>query len=165
MRVANFKGPRLAVLWIALVTVPLAALAKKARARPLAPDSRSTCSRGEWNEPASYLAPALALCTLRTDALADASFETCAPARFFDLITIVVLDNSSAVSTGVTNTARKSSVSAAITSLAGPKKATGALLLVSPTPTTIHNYKAKAPPAAPPSMVQGMPLKSKTPNS
>ena len=47
--------------------------------------------------------------------------------QLFDLITIVVLDNSSAVSTGVTNTTRKSSVSAAVTSLAGPKSPTGAL--------------------------------------
>ena len=47
--------------------------------------------------------------------------------QVYDLIKIVVLDNSSAVSTGVTNTARKSSVSAAVTSLAGPKSATGAL--------------------------------------
>jgi len=47
--------------------------------------------------------------------------------QLYDLITIVVSDNSSAVSTGVTNTARKSSVSASVTSLAGPKSATGAL--------------------------------------
>lgn len=47
--------------------------------------------------------------------------------QLYDLITVVVLDNSSAVSTGVTNTARKSSVSAAVTSLAGPKSPTGAL--------------------------------------
>jgi flagellar L-ring protein FlgH len=47
--------------------------------------------------------------------------------QVYDLVTIVVLDNSSAVSTGVTNTARKSSVSASVTSLAGPKSATGAL--------------------------------------
>jgi flagellar L-ring protein precursor FlgH len=47
--------------------------------------------------------------------------------QLYDLITIVVSDNSSAVSTGVTNTARKSNVSASVTSLAGPKSATGAL--------------------------------------
>jgi flagellar L-ring protein precursor FlgH len=47
--------------------------------------------------------------------------------QLYDLITIVVLDNSSAVSTGVTNTTRKSSVNAAITSLAGPKSPSGAL--------------------------------------
>ncbi len=47
--------------------------------------------------------------------------------QVYDLVTIVVLDNSSAVSTGVTNTARKSSVAAAVTSLAGPKSPTGAL--------------------------------------
>jgi flagellar L-ring protein precursor FlgH len=47
--------------------------------------------------------------------------------QVYDLVTIVVLDNSSATSRGVTNTARKSNVNAAITSLAGPKSATGAL--------------------------------------
>lgn len=47
--------------------------------------------------------------------------------QLYDLITIVVLDNSSAVSTGATNTARKSSVAASITSLVGPKSPTGAL--------------------------------------
>jgi flagellar L-ring protein FlgH len=45
----------------------------------------------------------------------------------YDLVTIIVTDNSSAVSTGVTNTSRKSSASAAVTSLFGPKSATGAL--------------------------------------
>jgi flagellar L-ring protein FlgH len=44
-----------------------------------------------------------------------------------DLVTIVVLDNSSAVSTGATNTSRKSSAQASITSLAGLKSASGAL--------------------------------------
>ena len=44
-----------------------------------------------------------------------------------DLVTIVVTENTSAVSTGVTNTSRKSSVSSAVTSLWGPTKATGAL--------------------------------------
>jgi flagellar L-ring protein precursor FlgH len=47
--------------------------------------------------------------------------------QLYDLITIVVLDNSSATSRGVTNTARKSSVNASVTSLAGPKSATSAL--------------------------------------
>jgi len=45
----------------------------------------------------------------------------------YDLVTIVVTDNSSAVSTGVTNTSRKSSANASVTSLFGPKSATGAL--------------------------------------
>jgi flagellar L-ring protein precursor FlgH len=47
--------------------------------------------------------------------------------QVYDLVTIVVLDNSSATSTGVTNTARKSSVAASVTALAGPKSATSAL--------------------------------------
>jgi len=44
-----------------------------------------------------------------------------------DLVTIVVSEQTSAVSTGVTNTSRKSSASAAVTSLFGPTKTTGAL--------------------------------------
>jgi|SRR5580658_2829226 flagellar L-ring protein precursor FlgH len=47
--------------------------------------------------------------------------------QVYDLVTVVVLDNSSAASTGTTNTQRKSSVAASVTSLLGPKSATGAL--------------------------------------
>ncbi len=47
--------------------------------------------------------------------------------QVLDLVTILVSDTSSAVSTGVTNTSRKSSASASISSLLGPKSATGAL--------------------------------------
>ncbi len=61
-----------------------------------------------------------------TGRLSDAVRDVRA-SQVYDLVTIVVLDNSSAVSTGVTNTARKSSVAAAVTSLAGPKSPTGAL--------------------------------------
>jgi flagellar L-ring protein precursor FlgH len=44
-----------------------------------------------------------------------------------DLVTIVVAEQASAVATGATQTSRKSSVQSAVTSLAGPKSATGAL--------------------------------------
>ncbi|HUA20746.1 MAG TPA: flagellar basal body L-ring protein FlgH [Bryobacteraceae bacterium] len=47
--------------------------------------------------------------------------------QLYDLVTILVSDTTSAVSTGVTNTQRKSSVNASVTSLFGPKSATGAL--------------------------------------
>jgi flagellar basal body L-ring protein FlgH len=47
--------------------------------------------------------------------------------QVYDLITIVVSDNSSAVSTGGTNTTRKSSLQSSITALAGLKSPTGAL--------------------------------------
>jgi flagellar L-ring protein FlgH len=47
--------------------------------------------------------------------------------QVYDLVTIVVLDNSSATSTGATNTARKSSINASVTALAGLKSAAGAL--------------------------------------
>ncbi len=58
--------------------------------------------------------------------LAD-GFRDVRASQTYDLVTILVSDKASAVSTGVTNTSRKSSVSAAITSLFGPKSATGAL--------------------------------------
>jgi flagellar L-ring protein FlgH len=47
--------------------------------------------------------------------------------QLYDLITIVVSDNLSAVSSGVTNTQRKSSVNASVSSLFGPKSPKGAL--------------------------------------
>jgi len=58
--------------------------------------------------------------------LAD-GFRDVRASQIYDLVTIVVSDSSSAVSTGVTNTSRKSSAQASVTSLAGPKSATGAL--------------------------------------
>jgi flagellar L-ring protein precursor FlgH len=44
-----------------------------------------------------------------------------------DLVTIVVAEQASAVATGATQTSRKSSTTNSVTSLAGPKSATGAL--------------------------------------
>ena len=58
--------------------------------------------------------------------LAD-GFRDVRASQVFDLVTIVVSDTSSAVSTGATNTSRKSNVNASVTSLFGPKSATGAL--------------------------------------
>jgi flagellar L-ring protein precursor FlgH len=58
--------------------------------------------------------------------LAD-GFRDVRASQTFDLVTILVSDTSSAVSTGATNTSRKSSVNASVTSLFGPKSATGAL--------------------------------------
>ncbi len=48
-------------------------------------------------------------------------------ARVSDLVTIVVSDQASAVSTGTTKTSRKSSAQASVTSLAGPLRAAGPL--------------------------------------
>lgn len=47
--------------------------------------------------------------------------------QVLDLVTILVSDTSSAVSSGVTNTSRKSSAKASVSSLFGPKSAAGAL--------------------------------------
>jgi flagellar L-ring protein precursor FlgH len=61
-----------------------------------------------------------------TGRLAD-GFRDVRANQVYDLVTIIVSDNSSAVSTGTTNTTRKSSAKASVTSLAGPKSAAGAL--------------------------------------
>ncbi len=58
--------------------------------------------------------------------LAD-GFRDVRASQMYDLVTIVVSDSSSAVSTGVTNTSRKSSAQSSVTALFGPKSATGAL--------------------------------------
>ncbi len=61
-----------------------------------------------------------------TGRLAD-GFRDVRANQVYDLVTIVVADNSSAVSTGSTNTSRKSNANASVTSLAGPKSIGGAL--------------------------------------
>ncbi len=58
--------------------------------------------------------------------LAD-GFRDVRASQVFDLVTIIVSDKASAVSTGGTNTSRKSNANASVTSLAGPTKVTGAL--------------------------------------
>ena len=54
--------------------------------------------------------------------LAD-GFRDVRASQIFDLVTVVVSDRASAVSSGVTNTSRKSAANASVTSLAGPIKA------------------------------------------
>jgi flagellar L-ring protein FlgH len=61
-----------------------------------------------------------------TGYLADSGRDVRA-SRVDDVITILVSENVSAVASGVTNTSRKSSAQNSITSLLGPKSATGAL--------------------------------------
>jgi flagellar L-ring protein FlgH len=61
-----------------------------------------------------------------TGRLSDA-FRDVRASQVFDLVTIVVSDQASAVSSGVTNTSRKSSANASVTSLFGPTKAGRAL--------------------------------------
>lgn len=58
--------------------------------------------------------------------LAD-GFRDVRASQTYDLVTILVSDKASAVSTGRTNATRKSNAKAAVTSLFGPKSAAGAL--------------------------------------
>lgn len=60
---------------------------------------------------------------LRTGLLADGVRDLRA-SRVYDLVTIVVADKASAVSSGVSNTSRKSSAKASVTALGGAVKAT-----------------------------------------
>jgi flagellar L-ring protein precursor FlgH len=62
----------------------------------------------------------------RTGQLAD-GFRDLRASRLYDLVTILVADKASAVSTGVTNTSRKSSAKTSVTALGGVVKATGPL--------------------------------------
>jgi flagellar L-ring protein FlgH len=59
----------------------------------------------------------------RTGQLAD-GFRDLRASRLYDLVTIIIADKASAVSTGVTNTSRKSSAKSSITALGGAIKAT-----------------------------------------
>jgi flagellar L-ring protein precursor FlgH len=62
----------------------------------------------------------------RTGQLAD-GFRDLRASRLYDLVTILVADKASAVSTGVTNTSRKSSAKTSVSALGGVVKATGPL--------------------------------------
>lgn len=124
MKHAPFRGTIFTLLSVALLVAPLA-VAKKVPPANQPPtldqyvQEVNECSRQSSNAtPGSLYFP--------NGRLADGVRDVRA-SQLYDLITIVVSENSSAVSTGVTNTTRKSSVNAAITSLAGPKSATGAL--------------------------------------
>ena len=61
-----------------------------------------------------------------TGRLAD-GFRDVRASQTYDLVTIIVSDKASAVSTGGTNTSRKSNVNASVSSLFGPKASTSAL--------------------------------------
>jgi flagellar L-ring protein FlgH len=114
----------LVVIWIALLAMPLAAAGKKTTTPPPPTLDQHVQEVNERSRQLSSATPGSLY--FPTGRLADGVRDVRA-SQVYDLVTIVVLDNSSAVSTGVTNTARKSSVAAAVTSLAGPKSPTGAL--------------------------------------
>jgi flagellar L-ring protein FlgH len=119
----NHAALAFAVPWI-LLPATLFAAAKKV---PTAPTPTLDQHVQEVNERSRQLSSTTpGSLYFPTGRLAD-SVRDVRASQVYDLVTIVVLDNSSAVSTGVTNTARKSSVAASITSLAGPKSPTGAL--------------------------------------
>ncbi len=110
-------------LWLTLVALPLAA--KKPPATPPQPTLEDYAQEViRRSHQSSNMSPGSLF--IPNGRLADGVRDVRA-SQVYDLVTIVVLDNSSATSTGVTNTARKSSVAAAVTSLAGPKSPTGAL--------------------------------------
>jgi len=113
----------IAALWIALPAAPLAGAKKPPPPSPPTLDQHvqdvnERARQSSIATPGSLYFP--------NGRLADGVRDVRA-SQVYDLVTIVVLDNSSAVSTGGTNTSRKSSVAAAVTSLAGPKSPTGAL--------------------------------------
>jgi len=112
---------RLAVS-LALAVLPL--MAKKAKAPP--PDNTSPLEAyiQEINRKSHQVSNASpGSLYSNTGRLSDA-FRDVRASQVFDLVTVVVSDQASAVSSGVTNTSRKSSANAAVTSLVGPIQAT-----------------------------------------
>ena len=81
-------------------------------------DSTQRDKEAEVDSPGSIWSPSSRLADLGRDVRAS---------KVDDLVTIVVAENASAVSTGQTKTSRASSVNSSITGLAGPQKATGTL--------------------------------------
>jgi flagellar L-ring protein FlgH len=120
---ALMEGLKVAALWMALAATLFAAGKKTPTPPPPTLDQHVQEVNERFRQSASAAPGSLYFPAGR---LAD-SVRDVRASQVYDLVTIVVLDNSSAVSTGVTNTARKSSVAAAVTSLAGPKSPTGAL--------------------------------------
>ena len=116
------KQPCSLGLWVLLVTVPLAA--KKPPSQPKLTLDEYVRQVNERAQQISTTTPGSLFIT--NGRLADGVRDVRA-GQLYDLITIIVSDNSSAVSTGGTNTARKSSVSASVNSLFGPKSPAGAL--------------------------------------
>jgi flagellar L-ring protein precursor FlgH len=113
----------LASLSLLLLAVPLTA--KKPPAAPPQPSLDDYVNEviQRWRQASTATVGSLFIPNGR---LAD-SVRDVRASQVYDLVTIVVLDNSSATSTGTTNTQRKSSLAASITALAGPKSPTGAL--------------------------------------
>lgn len=113
------------VLELGLIVLTIPVFAKKPPAAPPQPtlDDYVKEVNQRWHQSSTATAGSLFIPNGR---LAD-SIRDVRASQVYDLVTIVVLDNSSATSTGATNTQRKSSLAASVTSLAGPKSATGAL--------------------------------------
>lgn len=114
--------------WLARFCPVFLALPLSAKKPPVAPPEPSLDDyvkqvTERWHQSSTATPGSLFISNGR---LADSARDVRA-SQVYDLVTIVVLDNSTATSTGTTNTQRQSTLSAAVTSLAGPKSATGAL--------------------------------------
>ena len=124
MKHFGFAGMTSRASWITLLALPLAAAGKKAATPPPPTLDQHVQEVSERSRQLSGTTPGSLY--FPNGRLSDGVRDVRA-SQLYDLITIVVLDNSSAVSTGGTNTSRKSSLGASVTALAGPKSPTGAL--------------------------------------
>ncbi len=116
------KCPSIVGLWVIALSTPISAKRPPSPPKPTLDDYvQQVTQRAQQN---STTTPGSLFVT--NGRLADGVRDVRA-GQLYDLITIIVSDNSSAVSTGGTNTARKSSVSASVNSLFGPKSPAGAL--------------------------------------
>jgi flagellar L-ring protein precursor FlgH len=102
----------------------LAAEKRKDRSAPSALDKY--IEEAMSHEPATPVGPSPGSLWSPSSRLTDLSSDLRA-IQINDLVTVVVNEQASAVATGATKTSRVSSVKASVSSLAGPKRATGAL--------------------------------------
>jgi flagellar L-ring protein precursor FlgH len=112
------------VVCAALTIVPLSAKSKKQEPLPAAPLDRYLAELEARSPSVSSGSPG-SLFSSRAD-LADATRDLRA-ARLHDLVTILVSDRASAITTGATNTSRKSSARASVNALGGALNAGTAL--------------------------------------
>jgi flagellar L-ring protein FlgH len=114
------------VLGLVLLLLSSAAGASKKKEKPPEPsaldryvaEAARAAREGNDASPGSLWSSAALLADLATDVRAR---------RVNDMVTVLVSENASALSTGNVQTARTSSAKASITALAGPQKATGTL--------------------------------------
>jgi flagellar L-ring protein precursor FlgH len=114
------------VLLSAVLTLPLAATDKKKSTKPQAETPLDAYVKQATTRPSEVAPPTPGAIWISGSRLSDGARDVRA-SQVDDLLTVVVAEQASAVSTGATKTSRVSSTKNSVTALAGLTRATGAL--------------------------------------